>query len=127
MVEGGRKILPKLPFFGVGTSWRGRVHGETPYLCSALTLHYSPAIPTFPSNPMLLHLYTAAALLFLVGIHPIHYWQQWNYSSYSTDEWRLTWSLADGPNARRGHSLVLFNDTKLILFGGRGNDAHRVH
>ncbi|KAK1742930.1 kelch repeat-containing protein [Skeletonema marinoi] len=76
---------------------------------------------------MLLHLYTAAALLFLVGIHPTHCWQQWNYSSYSTDEWRLTWSLADGPNARRGHSLVLLNETKLILFGGRGNDAHRVH
>ena len=35
--------------------------------------------------------------------------------------------MAEGPGERRGHSLVLFNDTKVILFGGRGNDAHRPH
>ena len=32
-----------------------------------------------------------------------------------------------GPGARRGHSLVVLNETKVILFGGRGNDAHRQH
>ena len=35
--------------------------------------------------------------------------------------------LPTGPSARRGHSLVLYNETKVILFGGRGNDAHRRH
>ena len=62
-----------------------------------------------------------------MSIIPACGWQRWNYSSYTTDDWRLTWSLKDGPNARRGHSLVLFHETKLILFGGRGNDAHRLH
>eukprot|EP00984_Skeletonema_dohrnii_P023515 scaffold12607_cov68-Skeletonema_dohrnii-CCMP3373.AAC.2 len=49
--------LPKLPFFGVGTSCRGRVHGKTSYLCSALTLLFSPANPTHlqPNAPSSLH------------------------------------------------------------------------
>ena len=76
---------------------------------------------------MSLLLYAIAAILYLASVHRAKCWEQWNDSSYSTDEWRLTWLLSDGPNARRGHSLVLFNETKLILFGGRGNDAHRVH
>ena len=35
--------------------------------------------------------------------------------------------MAEGPGARCGHSLVVLNETKVILFGGRGNDAHRQH
>lgn len=35
--------------------------------------------------------------------------------------------LKDGPFERRGHTLLLFNKSKVILFGGRGNDAHRKH
>ncbi|KAL3794138.1 hypothetical protein HJC23_012845 [Cyclotella cryptica] len=54
-------------------------------------------------------------------------WQKWDSSSFSTDDWRELWSLSDGPGARRGHSLVIFNKTKVVLFGGRGNDAHRKH
>lgn len=57
----------------------------------------------------------------------IHCWQKWDYSSYSTADWIELWSIADGPGERRGHSLVLFNESKVILFGGRGNDAHRPH
>lgn len=76
---------------------------------------------------LLFTVFTTIILLFLTTINPICSWQQWNYSTHSTDDWRLTWSLNEGPNARRGHSLVLFNSSKLILFGGRGKDAHRIH
>ena len=54
-------------------------------------------------------------------------WQQWDFTSYTNDQWRELWTMAEGPGERRGHSLVLFNDTKVILFGGRGNDPHRPH
>ena len=60
-------------------------------------------------------------------IQPIHCWQQWDFLSHTNDDWRELWTLAEGPGERRGHTLVLFNQTKLILFGGRGNDAHRPH
>ena len=63
----------------------------------------------------------------IFAIQPIFCWQQWNFSSHTNDDWRELWTLAEGPGARRGHTLVLFNQTKLILFGGRGNDAHRPH
>jgi len=62
--------------------------------------------------------------LFLL-IQPVRCWQQWDFTSYTIDQWRELWTMAEGPGERRGHSLVLFNDTKVILFGGRGNDAHR--
>ncbi|KAL9184595.1 hypothetical protein ACHAXT_012565 [Thalassiosira profunda] len=55
-------------------------------------------------------------------------WSEWtNATSFTTDDWRELWLLGEGPNERRGHSLVLFNESKVILFGGRGNDAHRPH
>jgi hypothetical protein len=31
-------------------------------------------------------------------------WQQWNYSSFTTDDWRDTWGFAEGPRGRQGHS-----------------------
>jgi hypothetical protein len=54
-------------------------------------------------------------------------WQQWNFSSFASDDWRELWTLSNGPGARRGHTMVVFNETNVVLFGGRGNDAHRHH
>lgn len=63
----------------------------------------------------------------LLLLKQIFCWQQWDFTSQTTDDWKELWTLAEGPGDRRGHSLVLFDQTKLILFGGRGNDAHRPH
>ncbi|KAL7465153.1 hypothetical protein ACHAXS_005490 [Conticribra weissflogii] len=74
-------------------------------------------------------LLTTTAVVTLTLVHPecIYSWQKWEYSSYSTDDWRELWSLANGPGERRGHTMVLFNESNIILFGGRGNEAHRPH
>lgn len=58
-------------------------------------------------------------------VRPSRCWQRWSFSSFTDDEWRKLWTLGDGPGERRGHSLVTFNKSKVVLFGGRGNDAHR--
>ena len=56
-------------------------------------------------------------------------WQEWDYTSstHTTDDWRDIWGFASGPRGRRGHTLTLYNKTKLILFGGRDNDMQRPH
>ena len=36
-------------------------------------------------------------------------WQKWAYESNATQEWRDLWRLPQGPGARRGHTMVLFN------------------
>lgn len=54
-------------------------------------------------------------------------WQQWNYSSDTTDAWKVLWEIEQGPGPRRGHSLVLFNNSAVILFGGRNKDLYRSH
>ena len=56
-------------------------------------------------------------------------WQQWDYTSttHTTDDWRDIWGFESGPRGRRGHTLVLYNETKLILFGGKDNDMQRPH
>ena len=59
-------------------------------------------------------------------ILPINCWQQWNFTSFPNDEWRELWAR-DGLGDRRGHTMVLYNESKVILFGGRGNDAHLPH
>eukprot|EP00956_Cyclotella_meneghiniana_P039918 scaffold182810_cov23-Cyclotella_meneghiniana.AAC.1 len=72
------------------------------------------------------HLRTTAILL-LCSIDQCDSWQKWNYTSFANDNWKEFWSTATGPNARRGHTMVVFNESKVVLFGGRGNDAHRPH
>lgn len=54
-------------------------------------------------------------------------WQQWSYSSDATNDWKKTWGFAEGPRGRQGHSMVLWDDTKVVLFGGRDNQVHRPH
>lgn len=66
-------------------------------------------------------------ILWICLIEQIYSWQQWDYSSYTNDEWRDLWTLAEGPGERRGHTLVVYDNSKVVLFGGRGNDAHRKH
>ena len=44
-------------------------------------------------------------------------WKQYDYFSNPTDKWKQL--------DRRGHSLVLMNESQVILFGGRGSDSHR--
>ena len=46
-------------------------------------------------------------------------WKEYDYFSNPTDKWKQL--------DRRGHSLVLMNESQVILFGGRGNDKHRPH
>ena len=66
-------------------------------------------------------------LLCLLLVQPIKSWQEWHAKSHTLDTWKELWVLGEGPGERRGHSLILFNQSKIILFGGRGNDAHRPH
>ena len=60
-------------------------------------------------------------LLFLLFITPAPTtaWRQWTSPSPVS-------SIIDHPGSRRGHSLTAFG-SKIILFGGRGNDVHRPH
>ncbi len=52
-------------------------------------------------------------------------WQEWKYNSYATDDWKDIWGFPNGPRGRRGHSLVLWEETKIIMFGGRDNEIHK--
>jgi hypothetical protein len=54
-------------------------------------------------------------------------WQQRNYSSFTTDDWRDTWGFAEGPRGRQGHSMVVWDESKVVMFGGRDNEVHRPH
>ena len=54
-------------------------------------------------------------------------WQHWEYTSFATDDWRDTWGFENGPRGRQGHSMVVWNHSKVILFGGRDNEIHRPH
>lgn len=64
---------------------------------------------------------------FLIDIHSVRSWKEINYTSVTTDEWRDNFKNLQGPHGRSGHTLVLYQKTKLILFGGRDNDAQRHH
>lgn len=66
-------------------------------------------------------------LLCLLLVQPIKSWQEWHAKSHTLDTWKKLWVLGEGPALRSGHSLVLFNQSQIVLFGGRGNDAHRPH
>ena len=44
-------------------------------------------------------------------------WKEYDYFSNPTDKWKQL--------DRRGHSLVLMNESQVILFAGRGSDSHR--
>lgn len=67
------------------------------------------------------------ALLTLAPPPPAYAWQRWSSSSTTTEEWKNVWQKEQGPGARRGHSMLLFGESKLILFGGRSHEVEREH
>ena len=55
----------------------------------------------------------------------VYAWQEWKYSSFTSNDWREIWGgIDDGPRSRRGHSMVLWDKTKVVMFGGRDNEVH---
>ena len=56
-------------------------------------------------------------------------WRQWKWDgdwaniSYSNRDFLLT----DGPTSRRGHSLTLRHDDRVIIFGGMSNNEPNLH
>jgi len=66
-------------------------------------------------------------IIFLTPFRISFGWNRWNYKSYVTKEWIMTWGFGNGPRGRKGHSLVVWNETKIVMFGGRDNDVHRHH
>jgi len=68
-----------------------------------------------------------ANIIFFVLLLPTCYsWQQWDYTSTPNDEYKKLWAR-DGLGERRGHSLLLLNESQVILFAGRGSDSHSPH
>jgi hypothetical protein len=78
-----------------------------------------------------------AILQFLIGCTwvRVEAFRQWNYSITESDvytAWENTWKVANeldvggAPRPRRGHSMVVFGK-KIIMFGGRGNEAFATH
>ena len=73
------------------------------------------------------------SLLFLLHVLPpsAYAWQNWDYTGRTPSrpaelaKWRDIWGYPSGPRGRRGHTMVLYDDTKLLLFGGRDNE-HKV-
>lgn len=57
----------------------------------------------------------------------IHGWQQWDFTSYPSSDWHKLWGPLTPLGERRGHTMVLYNASKVILFGGRGKDKHFPH
>ena len=57
-------------------------------------------------------------LLFSIQDMYAHAWQNWNSDN---------WNNIKGPGGRKGHSIVLYNESKIIVFGGRDNDIQRSH
>ena len=89
---------------------------------------------TLPAYPMMMAFFTVITIPLLrfisltLTLHSnAHGWQQWNYSAYTTDDWRDIWGFPNGPRSRRGHTMVLYNSTQIILFGGRDNEVHLPH
>ena len=64
-------------------------------------------------------------LLLVLQSDNVHSWQEWKYTNYATDDWRDIWGFVDGPRGRRGHTLILWEESKVILFGGRDNEIHK--
>jgi len=73
------------------------------------------------------NIHSIIALTICLFIHSVSSWQQIRYTSHTTDEWRDNFKMEHGPHGRSGHTLVLYQTDKLILFGGRGNDVQRRH
>lgn len=65
--------------------------------------------------------------ILVLGPDQVHSWRQATYKSETTESWSRIWGRPSGPSARQGHSLVLYNNSKVLLFGGRDNDIHRPH
>ena len=65
--------------------------------------------------------------LILLLLTPCTGWRAWDYTSTTPDDWKDTWGFSSGPRGRRGHTMVLSEGTKLIMFGGRDNEMQRQH
>ena len=65
-------------------------------------------------------------ILFILLV-PTAAWQERTYSSTANDEYKQLWARDGKQLDRRGHTLVLYNESQVILFAGRGNDSHRPH
>lgn len=63
----------------------------------------------------------------LNNIETVQSWQKWNYTSSTPLEWTHIWNLREGPRPRQGHSLIAWKGSKIVLFGGRDNDAQTLH
>jgi len=66
-------------------------------------------------------------IILFILLLPTAAWQEWTYSSTSNDEYKQLWTRDGKQLDRRGHTLVLYNESQVILFAGRGNDSHRPH
>ena len=78
---------------------------------------------------------TLLSILILSLLHTTVCFREWNYSITQNNlfpTWKETWKLISpedepsAPRPRRGHSIVVAG-TRLLLFGGRGNEADAVH
>ena len=68
------------------------------------------------------------ALCFSFALRAASAWQRWNATSFTSDQWRtINHNPHEGPGHRRGHTLVLRNGSKVVLFGGISNDQQRRH
>ena len=71
---------------------------------------------------------TVIALIFLFLLPTCcHSWQHWDYTSTPNNEYKQLWERDGKQLDRRGHTIVLYNESNVVLFGGRSNDAHRPH
>ena len=86
-----------------------------------------------PSHSPRLPLLLLFFVFFLYLPMPTTSWQKWDYTGrpHKNEKlfanWRDTWGYPSGPRGRRGHTMVLYNSTKLLLFGGRDNEHMKKH
>lgn len=102
----------------IHSSFTGTTTSKTTNWCRSLKRYrilYNMMLPSIIFN-----------IILFILLLPTAAWQEWNYSSTPNDEYKQLW-LSSGLGDRRGHTLVLYNESKVVLFGGRSNDAHRPH
>ena len=63
------------------------------------------------------------------SLQKVSAWQKWEYASNTKtpEDWQENTGFSRGPRARRGHSLIVHDETKLVMFGGRDDDVWRYH
>lgn len=99
--------------------WRQFTNPPRSRVSRWLSFNRNPLASAFPE--------TMVIIFFVVYLRSCRAWQRWPYVANATNEWKSLWKLEEGPGRRRGHSMILFAGSRILMFGGRSTEVTRQH